>query len=128
MSRDRGASSLRDNSQFQLYVRSTRHNIVQRLRKISQTSVVSKYEKHYDEEANIGECSRNINNDDYETYDNMQNRTFRKISVSKRKRRGKNSVSGFTKLHDLEEVPENEGGDNEAVSYTHLTLPTIHLV
>ena len=113
---------MRNNSQFKLYVRSTGHNLVQRLRK---TSIGSKYEKHDDEEANIGECSRYSNNDDFETYGNMQNRPFRKISISKRQRRSKNSVSGFTKLYDLDEEVENEGEDNEEIEMLSIAMPSM---
>ena len=122
LSRDKGASSLRNNSRFKLYVKSTGHNFVQRIRKISQNS--SPYEKHYDEESVDGEeCSKST----HDTFENVMpstDKTFRRISISKRKRRGKNSIAGFTKLHDLEEVNEEENDEIEMLRKTSLEIPS----
>ena len=126
MSRDRGASSLRNNSQFQLYVRSTGHNLVHRLRKISQNSN-TQYEKYYNQEyADGGECSK-ASDDNIEPVAPLDsNKTFRRVSISKQKRRGKNSVYGFTKLHDLEEEEiEEEKVEMEMLRKTSMEVPSM---
>ena len=126
--RDRGASSLRNNSRFKLYARQIAYNIengttiVQRLRRASSTSMVAQnsYSLYENDQ---GECSKN---EDIENNETADNRTFRKISVSKRRRRGKNSVSGFTKLHDLEEEEEEiVGYDARKQSTSSMGLQSI---
>ena len=104
---DRGTSSLRNNNRFHLYSRQIAYSIdtgktlVQRFRRMSESTSVSQNSYSFDENLyEQGECSRN---EDLENNLAGINRAFRKISISKRKRRGKNSVSDFTQLHDLEE-------------------------
>ena len=123
--RDKGASSLRNNSRFHLYaVTNTGSTLVQRLRKASQSSTgfqngsYLRYSNNYDEE--LGECSKSVDDDNNtcagvpsSSTGEVGNKMFRKISISKRKRRGKNSVAGFTKLHDLDEEDEEDFWDND---------------
>ena len=117
--RDKGASSLRNNNRFHLYSRQKYNSVgnegsetkfIQTIRKLSRLSITSnsskrKYSRHYDDDFEQGECSNSNNNE----LENLP--TFRKISISKRKRRGKESIAGFSRLHDLEEAPEGAQSD-----------------
>ena len=122
--RDKGASSLRNNNRFHLYSRQKYYSIgseglegsetkiAQTFRKLSRlsTSNASKmnHNRQHDDDFERGESSIYINNNN----DELENlRTFRKISISKRKRRGKESIAGFSRLHDLEEAPEGAQSD-----------------
>ena len=118
--RDKGASSLRNNNRFYLYSQQkyfssvgdkSETKIAQTFRKLSRRPLNNNSPelKNYSGELDFerGESS-NINNNN-DVFENLP--TFRKISISKRKRRGKESIAGFSRLHDLEEAPEGAQSD-----------------
>lgn len=117
---------MRNNSQFKLYVRSTGHNLVHRLRKISQNSN-TQYEKYYNQEfADVGECSKTSDDNVEPVAPLDSNIMLRRVSISKRKRRSKNSVYGFTKLYDVEEEENEEDEmEMEILRKTSMEVPSM---
>ncbi|XP_066930169.1 uncharacterized protein [Clytia hemisphaerica] len=117
--RDKGASSLRNNNRFHLYSKEKYYSsvekkvdtkIAQTFRKLSRmplNNTLSELNNNKKHDFERGDYSHSNNNNDVS--ENLP--TFRKISISKRKRRGKESIAGFSRLHDLEEEQERTQSD-----------------